>query len=130
MFQGDMTYQLKLLAALTIYALPLGSLFFGIFLKLLAKHIFKTSLSLWRSICIEFLVLLFSLIFTLLLVPLSLLINKPLFFLTVNGIAGIFLAGMLYAKMVKDSELKPIGLKKGLILSVVLTLIAILMKIR
>ncbi len=125
-----MTYQLKLLAALTIYALPLGSLFFGIFLKLLAKHIFKTSLALWRSICIEFLVLLFSLIFTLLLVPLSLLINKPLFFLTVNGIAGIFLAGMLYAKMVKDSELKPIGLKKGLILSVVLTLIAILMKIR
>ena len=129
MFEGELIHQLKLWLAMGIYAVPLGSVFFGLLLRFLARRFFKVILSIGRAIWVQFVAMLFSWLFQLILVAISLLIHRQTLFQTVSGVASIFIGAGIYAKMLRDPESKPMGIRMGLILSAVMSLIAILLGI-
>ena len=126
MFQGDITHQLKLWLSISIIGIPLASVLSGLLLTFLAKPFLKETLSIRRGIWVQFIVTLFSMMFCLILVLINSLAHNQAFFQVANGVAAVFIAAGVYAKMLKDHESRPIGMRRGLILSGVLMLIVIL----
>jgi len=129
LFQGDITHQLKLWLSMGIIGIPLASVFSGLLLTLLAKPFLKVTLSIPRTIWVQFVATLFSWMFYLILVLISLLLHNQALFQVANWVAAVFIAAVVYAKMLKDQESRPLGMRRGLILSGVLMLIAILVTI-
>jgi hypothetical protein len=129
LFQGDLIKQLKLWLIMGIYAIPLGTALFGLLLRFLTKRFLNINLSIARTIWVQFVAILISWVFTLILLVSSLLIHNHTLFQSINGVTAVFIAGGVYARMLKDPELRPIGMTRGLRLSAVMMLIAILLHI-
>jgi hypothetical protein len=129
LFEGELNHQLKLWLAMGIYAVPLGSILGGLLLRFLAKVFFKVIPSIGRAIWVQFVAMFFSWLFQSILVGMSLLIHSQTLFQTLNGVASLFIGSIIYAKMLRDPESKALGIRRGLILSAVMSLIAILLGI-
>ena len=129
MFEGELNHQLKVWLAIGIYAVPLGSILFGLLLRFLAKSFFKLILSIGRAMWVQFVAMLLSWLFQLVLVVMSLLIHNQILFHTLTGVASVFIGAGVYATMLRDPESKPMGIRRGLILSAVMSLIAIVLGI-
>jgi hypothetical protein len=125
-FEGDLNNQLRLWLFIGIYTLPLGCVFYGIVLKIVAKILLRVSLLFRRAILAEVVVSVLNWIFTLFLIFMSQLIHHQMFWLTLSGLAWIFIRAVVYSKMVRDSELGQIALPKILKLSAWVTLVSIL----
>lgn len=125
----DIIHQFKLWLTITVSVFPLAILIFSFLLKFLTKRFLKISLSFGRTIWVQFMAMILPWLFTLILLVLSPLLQNQVVIQTMNGVAGFFIAAGVYAKMLKNLESEPIGMRMGLRLSAVMTLIIILLRI-
>ena len=107
MFPEETIHQFRLWLAITISVFPLAIVLFSFLLKLLTRRFLKISLSLGRTVWIQFLAMILPWIFTLILLVLTPVIQNQLLIQTLNGVAGFFIAAGVYSKMLKDPESVP-----------------------
>jgi hypothetical protein len=120
---------MKTWLAIGLIAIPIGSVIFGMILKVILSKINKINIKTSKACLIQlcagtagWLTILLSILVGLIDVPRSIL-------LTISFLLSTFAAAFVYSKMITDSSNSPIGMKNGLIVAIVINIVAIALNI-